>query len=277
MIDTRNRYGAFDLCDDDADQAGFPVLAEKIDGKVEAKAHVGRMPKGISQRKKRQAVETGLQDGDELVDLDVESDPNAHLIRKVCGPGFKEVMHANSRTAKSGMQREFGSQPIKPDRNVITSTSSAGNHGDNHAKITHSASVPLLNCRGKDASDLNENVEKDFADEVVVEGETNCDSCSSGDDCPCDASIFGSDSEEDADAQRFLPESHLNFREGTFVDRKFMKSAKNVSSKFRQNIIEHGENITRKTAEEIKSHAETIPVSPMFLVLAQEAKCADDC
>ena len=28
-IDTRNRYGAFDLCDEDADQAGFPILAEK--------------------------------------------------------------------------------------------------------------------------------------------------------------------------------------------------------------------------------------------------------
>ena len=25
-IDTRNRYGAFDLCDEDADQAGFPML-----------------------------------------------------------------------------------------------------------------------------------------------------------------------------------------------------------------------------------------------------------
>ena len=75
-IDTRNRYGAFDLCDEDADQAGFPVLAEKIDGKVEAKTHVGRMPKRSSQRKKRRAVEAGPQDVDELADSDVEGDPN---------------------------------------------------------------------------------------------------------------------------------------------------------------------------------------------------------
>ena len=75
-IDTRNRYGAFDLCDEDADQAGFPILAEKIDDKVEAKAHVGRMPKKTSQRKKRRAVEVGQQDVGELADSDVEGDPN---------------------------------------------------------------------------------------------------------------------------------------------------------------------------------------------------------
>ena len=64
-IDTRNRYGAFDLCDEDADQAGFPILAEKVYDKVEAKAHVGRMPKKTSQRRKRRAVEVGPQDVDE--------------------------------------------------------------------------------------------------------------------------------------------------------------------------------------------------------------------
>ena len=78
-------------------------------------------------------------------------------------------------------------------------------------------------------------------------------------------------------AQGFLSESHLNYRAGTFVDRKFMDSVKNVNPKYRQSIIEHGKNIIRKTADEIKSHAETIPVSPMFLVSTQEAKCADDC
>ena len=47
-------------------------------------------------------------------------------------------------------------------------------------------------------------------------------------------------------AQGFLSESHLNYRDGTSVDKKFMESVKNVDPEYKKSIIEHGKIITKK-------------------------------